>query len=269
MSNDTFYFFAKLAPEIRDLIWIFALPRPRLVPRRYLPDQDEWEEDPVTLQVNHESRAVALRYYKPFKVKAPLLIPNCYFMSNHPKYRYADIQNDIFEDVCHFGSFLGKFLEMSQDEKAQIKVLQLKHGFSTSDGQWNWTEAIHWLQAHKRKYPGLEELRFVCLERPWGDKTEIIRPLSHDTMLRFFLEIDLELQPTEKEQGMDGREWKRPEISIVWKREYVEQGLPVTIEGEAGEKMTWERFRLGTNYPASVSSQEEIEYLVQRGVEYL
>jgi hypothetical protein len=170
MSSQTFTFFPALPSELRQQIWLFTLPGPRkIVPftaytTGLFHEHNKGPKDhlPLTLHINRESRAIALKHYKNWHNAAAL------------GYQYVDFNVDTvcflnpdFYDRSHMPRYSpgiqAALLKLSKADLWKIRRLEITFsGIRTTfpNELKAWIEK--WLMA---LFPGVKELHVVWA---WG-----------------------------------------------------------------------------------------------------
>jgi hypothetical protein len=170
MASQIFTLFPDLPNELRQHIWLFTLPGPRkIVPFTaystglyHEPNKGPKDHCPLTLRINRESRAIALRHYTNWHNAAAL------------GYQYVDFNVDTvwfsatdFEDRSHMPRFTPgiqtALLKLSKADLWKIRRLEITFSRLTASFPKDmkaWVEK--WLMA---LFPGVRELHVVWA---WG-----------------------------------------------------------------------------------------------------
>lgn len=160
-ENPTFPYFSSLPFELREQIWIFSLPGPRVIAyQKYFTELEYYYKlyAPAALLTNQESRAIALRYFTPRGPYSSWLRP---FWD--ARLQYFDLKNDLFilENLGSAGdrifpgdaSWLEK--EGNEIERIFMRYHSFNNSFNTPDCyqrhtmETNLTGALRWLKGVK------------------------------------------------------------------------------------------------------------------------
>jgi hypothetical protein len=225
MASQTFTLFPTLPGELRQQVWLFSLPGPRkIVPfTAYTPGEECLEPNrvskdhcPSTLQVNRESRAIALKHYTNWHNAAAL------------GYQYVDFNVDIvcfsapdFEDRSHMPRVTpGNQTALLRLSKADLwKIRRLEITFSKFRTTFP-TDLKAWIEKWLLAlFPGVRELHVVWA---WGfamDEVYILGSTAPDLIaeaVKRDVDAAMELARTSLEEIVRkrGGGWTAPVLRI-------------------------------------------------------
>jgi hypothetical protein len=224
MEPKTFHPFPRLPSELRHLIWQYSLPDPRWIEPVLRTQRPNWRwtptpkqnsstspSDPIILQVCHESREFALKFYER---KMHYKAPNA---------KFVNFETDIFrfswhafEDVARYQSgdwSISPIMEyrdeknepvwnISKADLARMRnlVLEIDGFFAQYDWQNDWIEK--WI-------PMFGGLRCLVLES---------LPEARDWMRTFGgvrERAEMALRDIKEERARLGEEWEVPAFSLL------------------------------------------------------